>query len=532
MKISVVIPVKDGENCLSECLLAIKQQQKLKFNQDFEIIVVDDGSNDNTAQIARGCGAKVISQPNAGPASARNSGVKNASGDLIAFTDADCVPAPDWLYQITLPFENPKVMGVKGAYRTRERNWVARFVQLEYESKYERMRQKERIDFIDTYSAAYRRKVFLENGGFNEFFPFPSVEDQEFSFRLAHKGYWLVFQPDAVVYHHHDLTLQEYANRKFGIGYWKAVMLNWLPEKGFSDSHTPPSQRWQILILGMMILSAISGLFFPPALLLALVSFLLFVVTAIPLLARIAHDDPPILSIGLGMILIRAAALGSAIAAGFLFSPKNTGCRQNGLNLIQRMVKRMIDLTGAALGCVLSAPILLIACAAIKLDSPGPAWFVQLRAGENGRPFKVYKLRTMVNGAEQKLDEVMENNSLKGPVFKIPNDQRVTRVGKFLRRWSLDELPQFLNVLKGDMSLVGPRPEETWLVEKYDDTQRQRLLVKPGMTGPMQIGGRGRLDMDERLGLELKYIKNYSIWKDIQIIAHSIPAIIKGDGAF
>jgi lipopolysaccharide/colanic/teichoic acid biosynthesis glycosyltransferase len=186
----------------------------------------------------------------------------------------------------------------------------------------------------------------------------------------------------------------------------------------------------------------------------------------------------------------------------------------------------------SACGLALSLPLLLVAGIAIKLDSPGPIFFVQERAGENGKRFKVVKLRTMVADAEQRVAEVLPANPLHGPVYKIPNDPRVTRVGRFLRRWSIDELPQFWNILHGEMSLVGPRPEEQWVVEQYNDEQRQRLAFKPGLTGPCQINGRGDLDMPTRLDLEVEYIKHYSFWKDLQIIAATIPAVIKGEGAF
>jgi lipopolysaccharide/colanic/teichoic acid biosynthesis glycosyltransferase len=121
---------------------------------------------------------------------------------------------------------------------------------------------------------------------------------------------------------------------------------------------------------------------------------------------------------------------------------------------------------------------------------------------------------------------------LQGPVFKVPNDPRVTRAGRFLRRWSVDELPQLWNVLCGQMSLVGPRPEESWVVAQYNDRQRSRLSIKPGLTGPMQVNGRGNLDMEARLALELDYIQNYSIWRDLGILLKSLPAILSGKGAY
>ncbi|MCB0252049.1 MAG: sugar transferase, partial [Anaerolineae bacterium] len=164
--------------------------------------------------------------------------------------------------------------------------------------------------------------------------------------------------------------------------------------------------------------------------------------------------------------------------------------------------------------------------------SPGPIFFGQTRVGENGRPFRILKLRSMVCDAEARLPEVVDLNALHEPVFKLPDDPRVTRVGRVLRRTSLDEAPQFLNVLRGDMSLVGPRPEEEQVVARYSDEQRRRLAVKPGITGPMQINGRGDLSLQERLRLELDYIDNYSLRRDVAIMLRTIPAIMRGDGAY
>ncbi len=170
----------------------------------------------------------------------------------------------------------------------------------------------------------------------------------------------------------------------------------------------------------------------------------------------------------------------------------------------------------------------------IKLDSPGKIIFAQDRIGENGKPFRIYKLRTMVSDAQEKLAEVLQQNNVQfdQPVFKIHNDPRVTRVGRFLRRWSLDEIPQFWNILRGEMSLVGPRPEESWVVAMYNDHQRQRLVVKPGLTGPMQVSGRGDLDFENRLAIELDYIQHYTFWLDLKIIFQTLQTVISGKGAY
>lgn len=532
LKVSVIVPALNAAGLLPACLGALKNQVGLEFGVDYEIILVDDGSRDATAQVAHDLGVRVIVQPNAGPASARNRGVRASCAPIVAFTDADCIPDPDWLCQMLAPFTDPDVMGVKGVYRTRESGLVPRFVQAEYASKYQRMLGKERIDHVDTYAAAYRRQVFVDNRGFDEIFTTPSVEDQELSYRLACKGYLLVFQPSAVVVHRHDLNLGEYVQRKFGIGYWKAIILNWLPEKTFSDSHTPLSQRVQLVLMAGILASLGAGLFWSPLIWLGLVLASLFVLSSLPFLSFVARYDRPVLWVAPLMLAARALALGSGLVAGLLTVPSGSRRMRKGLSLVERFVKRVIDLIGGSLGLVLSLPVIALLAIAIRLDSPGSVLFIQVRAGENGKPFRMVKLRSMVQDAEQRLGEVLKDNPLAGPVYKIPGDTRVTRVGRLLRRWSLDELPQFWNVIKGDMSLVGPRPEELMVVHQYNDAHRQRLLVKPGITGPMQICGRGNLDMEDRLRLEMDYVENYSLWKDFSILLRSVPAVVGGKGAF
>jgi len=528
--ISVIIPVKDGGQVIRECLQAVASQRGL--DDDYEVIVVDDGSTDATAEIAREYGVRVISQPNAGAAAARNTGARAARGEILAFTDADCSPTPDWLFQLTAPFNDPGVVAAKGSYLTRQRSLVARFVQLEYESKYARMARMQSIDFIDTYSAGYLRSVFLQNSGFNPAFPVPSVEDQEFSFRLARKGYRMVFVPQAKVYHLHDRSLAEYIRRKFNIGYWKVLLLRWLPEKILDDSHTPTSERFQILLLGLALLALIAGIFLPSMLWVSLTTLFLFGISALPFLAQTASCDPAVLPAAPLLLILRAASLGAGLVTGLLFPPKARSLSRIHMNWSTLLVKRCLDLLGGLVGLLVSAPIILFAATAIKLEDGGAVFFGQDRVGENGRVFRIHKLRSMQAGAEDRVDEVLDQNGLSGPVYKIPNDPRVTRVGRFLRRWSLDELPQFWNVVRGEMSLVGPRPEEVRVAAKYSDSERQRFAFKPGMTGPMQVSGRGCLDLDARLTLELEYMDNYSIWRDLTILFRSIPAILTGKGAY
>ena len=532
LTVSVIVPAYNAEAVLPDCLQALQQQTA----PPDEIIVADDGSSDRTAQVAREMGVKVLSHARQGPAAARNLGAEGACGDILLFTDADCAPAPEWVATLSQPFRNPHVVGAKGTYRTRQKSLVSRFVQQEYEYKYERLARRQFIDFIDTYSAAYRREVFLDNGGFDAAFTAPSVEDQEFSFRLARKGYALVFTPAAAVYHQHDANVGEYVRRKFGIGYWKAYMLRWLPEKALGDSHTPPSQQWQILLLALVMAALVVGVawppIWPPAWGLALIGLLAFYFTAAPFLVQVWLRDRPVIPIAPLVLMCRALALGAGLLVGFVLPPSKRQHPAGGLSLWTRPVKRLIDIIGALVGGIVSLPFIVAAAIAIRFDSRGPAFFAQVRCGENGKPFRMLKLRTMVDGADTQLSYVLERNVLNGPAFKLPGDPRVTRVGRFLRRWSIDELPQFWNVLKGEMSLVGPRPEELRFVEHYDERQRRRLVVKPGLTGPAQVAGRGALDFEVRLQVELDYIMHYSLAQDVKILWRSIDAVISGRGAY
>jgi exopolysaccharide biosynthesis polyprenyl glycosylphosphotransferase len=195
-------------------------------------------------------------------------------------------------------------------------------------------------------------------------------------------------------------------------------------------------------------------------------------------------------------------------------------------------MKRMIDIVGSTLLLTLLSPLLAAISLMIALDSGRPVLFRQRRAGKDGKPFTMVKFRTMVPGADKRLAELVDLKTLDEPAYKIADDPRVTRSGRLLRRFSLDELPQFFNVLKGDMSLVGPRPEEEAVVALYDERQRIRLAVKPGMTGPMQVYGRGDLTFEERLAMERDYLDNLSVTGDLAILLRTPRAIVRGEGAY
>jgi lipopolysaccharide/colanic/teichoic acid biosynthesis glycosyltransferase len=186
------------------------------------------------------------------------------------------------------------------------------------------------------------------------------------------------------------------------------------------------------------------------------------------------------------------------------------------------LMKRFIDILGSVFGIILLLPLFIIVSLAIKIESEGPVLFIQKRCGKDGRIFKMYKFRSMVCNAEEKLEDLMHMNEMSGPVFKIKNDPRITKVGNFIRRTSIDELPQLVNVLKGDMSLVGPRPPIDREVLKYTEYEKQRLLIKPGLTCYWQVSGRNGINFDEWVNLDIKYIVERNLWVDIKLILKTV----------
>ncbi len=203
------------------------------------------------------------------------------------------------------------------------------------------------------------------------------------------------------------------------------------------------------------------------------------------------------------------------------------------LNTYEQFIKRIADLVISLIGIVITSPIMLITAIAIKIDSKGPVFFKQLRVGQNGRTFYIYKFRSMCEDAEEKLDELKDRNEMHGAMFKISDDPRITRVGRFIRRTSIDELPQFFNVLKGEMSVVGTRPPTVEEVIQYKRSQWRRISIKPGITGLWQISGRNQItDFDEVVALDLKYIDNWSLWGDLVIIFKTVGVLLRRKGAY
>ena len=199
---------------------------------------------------------------------------------------------------------------------------------------------------------------------------------------------------------------------------------------------------------------------------------------------------------------------------------------------VGRWVKRAMDVVLAVLGLILAAPFMLLAAILIRLESPGPLVFRQTRIGEHGRPFDIFKFRSMRSGAEEEQERLRELNEASGPLFKMKDDPRLTHVGRMLRRLSMDELPQLWNILRGDMSLVGPRPAIPQEVEQYQAWHRQRLDAPQGLTGLWQVSGRSDLTFDEMCLLDIYYIENWSLGLDLIILLRTIPRVLLGDGAY
>ncbi|MCX7904019.1 MAG: sugar transferase [Caloramator sp.] len=188
----------------------------------------------------------------------------------------------------------------------------------------------------------------------------------------------------------------------------------------------------------------------------------------------------------------------------------------------QLFIKRLFDFLFSLILLIVLSPLFLIIAVLIKLDSEGEVFFRQERAGLNGRPFMIYKFRTMVKNAEKIGDGY----------YTGENDPRITRIGKFLRKTSLDELPQLINILKGEMSVIGPRPTLMYQVEKYDDFQRKRLLMRPGVTGLAQVNGRNSLSWPERIKYDVYYVENWNIWMDIKIFFKTFLVVLRGEGVY
>jgi cellulose synthase/poly-beta-1,6-N-acetylglucosamine synthase-like glycosyltransferase len=316
MSVSIIIPTFNGSSRVANCLDALAQQT---VGRDAEILVVDDGSTDNIADVvARHPGVRLISQANAGPAAARNRGAAEARGDILLFTDDDCVPAANWLEQMLGPFRDPEVVGVKGVYRTRQKRLVARFVQMDYEDRYRLMAHAASIDFIDTYSAAFRRGRFLELHGYDASFPVACAEDVELSYRMSARGWKMKFAPDAIVYHTHPDTLWRYLKKKYKFAFWRVLAVRKNPNKAVKDSHTPQLMKLQLLFAPALLLAVSFDLTVRPAVPASVLVLAAFLLSTLPFAVRAFAKDPVIGLLSPLLLAARACAQLLGVTAGLV----------------------------------------------------------------------------------------------------------------------------------------------------------------------------------------------------------------------
>jgi len=313
---SVIIPTFNGAARINSCLHALIGQVAA---QQGEILVVNDGSSDNTSEVVGSYpGIKLITQANAGPAAARNRGALEARGAIILFTDDDCVPTPDWVAAMLASFRDPQVVGAKGTYRTNQKELVARFVQIEYQDRYRLMKGLDSIDFIDTYSAAFRRDRFLEMSGYDTSFPVACAEDVELSYRMSARGWKMKFAPDAIVYHTHPATLSSYLRKKYKFAYWRVLAVRKNPSKAVKDSHTPQLMKLQLLFLPALLAAAAFDLVLRPLGPASAAVVIAFLVSTLPFSIRAIKCDLLVGLLSPAILALRACAQFFGVLAGLI----------------------------------------------------------------------------------------------------------------------------------------------------------------------------------------------------------------------
>lgn len=316
MKASIVIPAYNAERTIGNCLDSLRKQSL--SGREYEIIVVDDGSSDGTKEIVKKKGARLIEAKHGGPAKARNLGAGKARGEVVVFTDADCIADREFLAEMLKPFEDKAVAGVQGRYKCRQKEIIARLVQLEIEQRYEKMQRQKYVDFIGSYAAAYRRNLFLGLGGFDASFPMASGEDTDFSFRVSEKGRKMVFNQKAVVWHLHPTSLWKYLKVKFFRAYWRALIYRKHKGKIIRDSYTSQAIKVQVLLLYGLILALLGAILMPFLLFTALLLLILLLLSTLHFAAWAAGRDREIGLVSPVFILLRTVFFGLGLAAGTL----------------------------------------------------------------------------------------------------------------------------------------------------------------------------------------------------------------------
>ncbi len=318
--VSIVIPTFNGASRISSCLRSL---QAIASSQ-VEILVVDDGSTDNIAEvISQFPRVRLLRQAKTGPAAARNRGAAEASGQVILFTDDDCIPKSNWLEAMLEPFKDPEVVGAKGIYRSRQTQLLARFVQIEYEDKYRIMRSLPDIDFIDTYSAGYRRDRFFEMDGYDTSFPVASSEDIELSYRMSTRNWRMKFAPDAVVYHTHPDSLSSYLRKKYKFAYWRVMAVWKNPQKAIKDSHTPQMMKVQLLLGPALIMAVIFDLLAHPRISFTIATLIAFIVSTFPFALRAYRKDAVVGLLSPTLLAARSFAQLAGLIGGALYLLNN-----------------------------------------------------------------------------------------------------------------------------------------------------------------------------------------------------------------
>lgn len=314
--ISVIIPAYNVESTIGACLDALIAQA----TADTEIVVVDDGSCDGTRAVAESKGVRVITQTNRGAAAARNTGAQHARGEIVLFLDADSVPDAHWLIRMIAPFADVKVAGASGQKKTQQKNLWARYVQAEYDYRYDRLAAHRTIDFVDSSTAAYRRDIFLANGGFDT--TLLDAEDVEFSFRLAERGYTLILVRDAIVWHTHPESFLEYLRRKYRYALWRALVYARFPHKVMLDTRTPPSQKFQVALAFLLIPFTLASVAWKPFWFITLGALGLFLITTLAFVAYCWRISKSLALIAPPTLFFAAYAGGAGILIGMLKARK------------------------------------------------------------------------------------------------------------------------------------------------------------------------------------------------------------------
>jgi cellulose synthase/poly-beta-1,6-N-acetylglucosamine synthase-like glycosyltransferase len=317
-ELSVIVPAYNAEKTIGKTIKSLLGQNYPRSK--YEIIIVDDGSTDGTVDIVRKFkGVKLILQKHAGPAVARNRGVRNSSGDILLFTDSDCIAGKNWIRNIVKPFENEDIVGVSGTYRTaNDKSIISRFVGYEIEARHNGMARQNSIDFVGTFSAAYRKKAFLDFGGFDENFQRASGEDTDLSFKISKSGGLIVFAPNAYVYHHHPETLLSMLKKKFWMGYWRVPLYKKHSDKLFRHSYTPKLVFLKEILLALTCIFSLFGILHILPLELAVFTFAFAILLTLPLSFRIFRKDKIVGALSPLIIILRDFVCGLGIGAGIL----------------------------------------------------------------------------------------------------------------------------------------------------------------------------------------------------------------------